>query len=64
MYTPNYLKYIQNDIKTMLFHCENALDTIENSAEYMDHLHPFHAAAVSTYNTLTSIALTLDGLED
>ena len=64
MYTPGYLKHIQNDIKTMIFHCENALDTIENSIEYLDHLHPFHASAVAAYNRLTTIALQLDGMEE
>ena len=62
MYTPEYLKNIQNDIKTMIDHAENALNTIENSKEYTNHLHPFHAAAVATYNRLTTIILTLDRL--
>lgn len=64
MYTPNYLKEIQEEIKPMISAAEKALEKLEASAEYNDHLHPFHAAAVATYNRLISIVLELDALEE
>lgn len=63
MYTPKYMKDIRPEAKTMIAAAEKALGKIENSVEYNDHLHPFHAAAVHTYNRLTTMVLTLDGLE-
>ena len=63
MYTPKYLKDIRAEMKIMIANAEKALEKLEASAEYNDHLHPFHAAAVATYNRLTTILLTLDGLE-
>lgn len=63
MYTPKYLKDIRCPIKIMIAEAEKALETIEKSAEYTDSLHPFHASATATYNRLTTILLTLDGLE-
>lgn len=63
MYTPKYLKEIRAEMKNMIRNAEKALEKLEASAEYNDHLHPFHAAAVATYNRLTSIVLELDGLE-
>lgn len=63
MYTPEYLRAIQNNIKAMIEQCETALQTIENCSEYNESIHPFHAAAVATYNRLTSIILHLDALE-
>ena len=63
MYLPEYLKNIQPEIKAMVSNCETALETIEASHEYNNPLHPFHAAAVATYNHLTTVVLRLDGLE-
>ena len=63
MYIPKYLKDIRPEMKIMIAAAEKALEKIENSTEYTDHLHPFHAAAVSTYNHLTTITITLDRLE-
>lgn len=63
MYIPKYLKDIRCEVKIMISEAEKALEKIEKSAEYTDHLHPFHASAVATYNHLISIVLTLDGLE-
>ena len=63
MYTPAYLKQVRCEIKIMIYNAEKVLEKLEKSDEYNNHLHPFHAAAVSTYNKLTSIVLELDGLE-
>lgn len=62
MYLPDYHKNILEDLNIMLRHCSHALETIENSKEYLDTLHPFHASAVANYNRLTSITLHLDGM--
>lgn len=61
MYIPEYLEGIQPQIKEMVQDTQTALETLVNSAEYNDGLHPFHAAAVSTYNKLVTIILTLEG---
>lgn len=63
MYTPNYLEQIQDDIKAMIPAAEKALEKLEKSDEYNDHSHPFHAAAVATYNRLISILLQIEGME-
>lgn len=63
MYIPEYMKNIQADVTAARDTLEKALETIENSTEYNERLHPFHAAAVANYNTITSIVLTLDQME-
>lgn len=59
-YTPAYLAAIQNDLTTMQEAANRAAETIENSEEYKRRLHPYHNAAVATYNKLVSILLDLD----
>jgi GTP1/Obg family GTP-binding protein len=63
MYTPEYLENIQNNIFEADHILSEALRSIEKSTEYIEPLHPFHAAAVNTYNRLTTIILTLAELE-
>lgn len=59
-YTPAYLAAIQNDLAAILAAAENAAETIEASAEYQTLEHPHHAAAVSTFNRISSVLLDLE----
>lgn len=58
MYTPEYLKAIQDNVNSILRDADEAMNVIERSTPYNDRLHPFHASAVSTYNQLFSIVIT------
>jgi hypothetical protein len=63
MYIPEYLNNIQRDLCEADCILTEAMQSIERSEEYMDRTHPFHAAAVSTYNKLLTIVLTITELE-
>lgn len=59
----DYLAPIQNDLAALLAAAERAADTLENSQEYKNHLHPFHAAAVNTYNKFVSVLIEFERLK-
>ena len=60
---PEYMKAISPSIHAAIEAAEQAAGEIEQSAEYNNHLHPFHRSAVAAYNALTTILLTLDRME-
>lgn len=57
---PGYLEGIQDDLKTIIYAAERAADYIENGPTYQKNTHPFHAAAVSTYNRLVSVIIEME----
>jgi len=59
-YAPNYLKNIQNELASIITFAENAAEKIEESHEYNNQLHPFHAASVAAYNRLTTVLLSIE----
>lgn len=59
-YTPEYLEQIQKELETICDAANRAAATIESNPAYTSRCHPFHAAAVSTYNTLVNVLLTVD----
>lgn len=60
---PAYLAAVQGDVLQIISAADRAAESIENSPAYLDGLHPFHAAAVSTYNALVSVLLTVEGYQ-
>ncbi len=58
-YIPGYLEGIQDNLKTVIASIDRALEYIENGPSYQNHLHPYHAAAVSTYNRLVSVTIEI-----
>lgn len=58
---PAYLADVQKDVAQIISAAEKAAESIENSPAYSDRLHPFHAAAVSTFNSLVTVLLTVEG---
>ena len=61
-YIPGYLDAIQCDLRETIRHAENAADYLEKSEPYNNHLHPYHAASVATYNRLVSVLIDFEKL--
>ena len=57
---PSYLADIQSNLADIFRVADQAAESIEDSTAYNNKNHPFHAAAVQTYNSLVSIIITME----